>query len=518
MAGSSDRRRWWGLAFMSLGILVVAVDFTILTVALPTISRSLHASTAQLQWVMDAYTLTGAAVMLPVGVLADRYGRRRLLLTGLLIFGAGSIWSATCGSANELIAARIAQGVGAGILLPVPLAIIAATFDGEDRTKAIGLSTAAVAGGMPLGPIAGGLLLEHFSWHAVFWVNIPIIAVALIGCTVTLPETRSPARPRVDIPGVVLSVIAIVTLVYGVINGPERGWTAGSTIAALACAVLTAIAFLIWEPRSAHPLVDRTLFRHARFAWGTVAAIAGTIGLSLVLFLAPLYLQSVIGDSTISTGLRLIPIMIGMFLGGTIGPATDKLCGTKATVAGGLLTLAGGLIVLSFATPHSSYILIVIGFLTVGAGCGAGLSVALDSAIASVGGGETGAGAAVTNTLRQVGSSLAYAAGGSILAAVYTHRLDPKLTGLPAAAAHAARSSVTVADTVAGRLGRAGPGLRTAAHAAFTDGMSIALLGTAGLCVFAGMLCLWFLPARATDTLTSEDESFRPVRVPQSSP
>ncbi|MGO9971304.1 MAG: MFS transporter [Solirubrobacteraceae bacterium] len=495
---------------------MVPVDFTILTVALPTISRSLHASTAQLQWVMDAYTLTGAAVMLPVGVLADRYGRRRLLLAGLLIFGGGSIWSATCGSANELIAARIAQGVGAGILLPVPLAITAAIFDGEDRTKAIGVSTAAVAGGLPLGPIAGGLLLEHFSWHAVFWVNIPIIAVSLIGCTVTLPETRSLARPRVDAPGAVLSGIAIVALVYGVINGPEHGWTATATIAALACAVLTGIAFVIWEPRSSHPLVVRTLFRHARFAWGTVAAIAGTIGLSLVLFLAPIYQQSVMGDSTIATGLRLIPIM--MFAGGTIGPATDKLCGTKATVAGGLLAVAGGLVVLSFASPRSTYVLIVIGFLTLGAGCGAALSVALDSAIESVGGGETGAGAALTNTLRQVGSSLAYAAGGSILSAVYVHQLDRRLALFPPALEHAARKSVTVADAVADRLGRAGAGLRTAAHTAFTDGMSIALLGTAGLCVLAGMLCLRFLPARATHTLISENESFRSLRVSQSSP
>ena len=516
MAMPSMRRRWWGLGFMSLGILVVAIDFTVLTVALPTISGSLHASTSQLQWVLDAYTLTGAAAMLPVGVLADRYGRRKLLLAGLLIFGGASVCSALSTSAGELIAARTIQGVGAGILLPVPLAITAAIFDGESRSKAIGVSTAAVAGGMPLGPIAGGLLLRYFSWHSVFWVNVPLVAVSLVGCLFTLPETSSPARPRLDLPGTVFSVGAIVTLVYGVINGPEHGWGNPATCACLAASAALLAAFLVRERFARQPLVDGSLFKQSRFAWGTAAAIAGTIGLSLVLFLAPLYLQSVDNDSSISTGLRLIPIMAGMFIGGTVGPQADKLWGTKATVAGGMLGLAAGLVIFALTTPASPYWLVVIGFAVVGAGTGAALTVALDSAIASVGGGETGAGAAVTNTLRQVGSSLAYAAGGSILSAIYMSHLNPKLAGLPTAARNAARSSVTQADGVAQSLGAAGSALRSAAHSAFTDGMSIALYGTAGLCVVVALLCLRFLPARATDTVVSvEEKPAAPASAPQ---
>ncbi|MDL4815446.1 DHA2 family efflux MFS transporter permease subunit [Actinomadura opuntiae] len=504
MATSSGRRSWWGLAFMSLGILVVAVDFTVLTVALPTIATSLHASTAQLQWIMDAYTLAGAAAMLPAGVLGDRFGRRLLLFAGLVIFGGASIWSALCGSAGELIAARAVQGVGAGILLPIPLAITAAIFDDEDRPKAIGISTAAVAGGMPLGPIAGGLLLEHFSWHSVFWVNVPIIAVAFTGCLLTLPETRNPAAPRLDVVGALLAVGAIVTLVYGVINGPEHGWDAGSTIGTLACALVLITAFLFWERRVPHPLVDFTLFRNPRFSWGTLATVVATIGLSVVLFLAPIYLQSVVGDSSIGTGLRMIPVMAGMFLGGTVGPFADKLWGTKVAVVGGLLVLGTGLAVLSLVTPDSSYALFATGFVIFGAGSGGALAVAMDSAIAAVGGGEAGAGAAVTNTLRQVGGSLAYAAGGSILSVVYVRHLDPALHGLPPEAADAARDSVTGADAVAGRLGPAGAGLRAAAHTAFSDGMSAALLSTAGLCAVGALLCLWFLPARPAETVASE--------------
>jgi EmrB/QacA subfamily drug resistance transporter len=516
MATPSMRRRWWGLGFMSLGILVVAVDFTVLTIALPTISGSLHASTSQLQWVLDAYTLTGAATMLPVGVLADRYGRRKLLLAALLIFGGASVWSAMCTSVGELIAARTIQGVGAGILLPVPLAVTAALFDGESRTKAIGVSTAAVAGGLPLGPIAGGLLLRYFSWHAVFWVNVPIVAISFVGCLFTLPETINPARPRLDLLGTVFSVGTIVTLVYGVINGPEHGWGNLTTVACLAASVVLLAMFLVWERFARQPLVDGNLFKQPRFAWGTAAAIVGTIGLSLVLFLAPLYLQSVDNDSSISTGLRLIPIMAGMFLGGTIGPEADKRWGAKVTVALGLLGLAAGLVVLALMAPASPYWLAAIGFAVVGAGTGAALTVALDSAIASVGGGETGAGAAVTNTLRQVGSSLAYAAGGSILSAIYLSHLNPKLVGLPAAARNAARSSVTEADVVAQRLGAAGPALRSAAHSAFTDGMSIALYGTAGLCVVVTLLCLRFLPARAMDTVASiQEKPTAPASAPQ---
>ncbi len=318
-----------------------------------------------------------------------------------------------------------------------------------------------------------------------------------------LPETINPAKPRLDLLGTVFSVGAIVTLVYGLINGPEHGWGNSTTIACLAASIVLLALFLVWERFARQPLIDRKLFKQPRFAWGTAAAIVGTIGLSLVLFLAPLYLQSVNGDSTISTGLRLIPIMVGMFLGGTIGPEGDKRLGTRGTVVLGLLGLAAGLVIFALVKPTSPYWLAVIGFVVVGTGTGAALTVALDSAIASVGGGETGAGAAVTNTLRQVGSSLAYAAGGSILSAIYVSRLDPKLIGLPAAARAAARSSVTDAVAVAQHLGAAGPGLQSAARSAFTDGMSISLYGTAGLCAVVALLCLWFLPARPTETAVS---------------
>ena len=236
-------RRWWMLGVTCLSVVVVALDLTILNIALPSISAELHASTRDLQWIVDAYSLAFAAVMLPAGLAGDRFGRRRLLLTGLAVFGGASVWCALSVSAGQLIAARAVMGLGAGIVLPLSLAVVSAAFSDAERPKAIGILTAAIAAGLPLGPVLGGVLLQHFSWHSVFWINVPAACLTLAAGAVLVPESRNPAAPPLDVPGVLLSAGSVTCLVWGVINGPEHGWTAPSVWALLTTSAVLLAAF-----------------------------------------------------------------------------------------------------------------------------------------------------------------------------------------------------------------------------------------------------------------------------------
>ena len=227
-------RRWWMLGVTCLSVVVVSLDLTILNIALPSISTALHASTGDLQWIVDAYSLTFAGVMLSAGVTGDRFGRRRLLLAGLAVFLGASVWCALSSSAGELIAARAVLGLGAGIVFPLSIAVVSAAFGDAERPKAIAILTAVVAAGLPLGPVLGGVLLQHFSWHSVFWINVPAVCLTLVAGAVLMPESRNPAAPPLAIPGALLAAGAVTCLVWGVINGPEHGWAAPASWGLLA--------------------------------------------------------------------------------------------------------------------------------------------------------------------------------------------------------------------------------------------------------------------------------------------
>src|SRR5580704_4861373 len=283
--------RWWMLGVTCLSVIVVNLDVTILNIALPTISAALHAGTADLQWLVDAYALVFAGVMLPAGIIGDRLGRKRLLLAGLGVFLGASLWCALSVSAGELIAARALMGLGAGIVFPLSLAVVSASFGDDDRPAAIGILTAAIALALPLGPVLGGVLLQHFSWHSVFWINVPAACVTLAAGAVLMPESRNPAAPPLDILGALLSPVAVMCLVWGFINGPERGWTAPSTWTLLAGAAVLLAGFAVREHRSANPVIDPALLRDKRFAWGTAASVAVSVALFGILFVTPQYLD-----------------------------------------------------------------------------------------------------------------------------------------------------------------------------------------------------------------------------------
>jgi EmrB/QacA subfamily drug resistance transporter len=490
-------KRWWMLGVTCLAVVVVSLDLTILNIALPAISGALRADTGDLQWLVDAYSLVFAGVMLPAGVIGDRLGRKRLLLAGLAVFLAASLWCALSVSAGELIAARAVMGLGAGIVFPMSLAVVTAAFGDDDRPTAIGILTAAVALALPLGPVLGGLLLEHFSWHSVFWINVPVVCLALVAGAVVMPESRNPVAPPLDTAGALLSTAAIVCLVWGFIDGPEHGWSAPSAWGLLTGSAVLLVAFVLRERSTTHTLIDLALFSDRRFTWGTTATVAVSVALFGIMFVVPQYLQSVLGDGPLSAGLRLLPLMGGLLVAGAAAGPLARLAGTRLTVAAGLALLTAGLIVLSRIHLTTGYGIVLTGLALCGLGTGVAIAAAMDAVMTAAGGGEAGVGAAVNSTLRQVGGAIAVAVLGSVLSASYARALRPAVAALPARDAAIARASITQAAQLARDL-PSGSALRAAAGSAFLHGMSTVMLICAAITAVAAITSMRYLPGRAT--------------------
>jgi len=500
--------RWWMLGVTCLSVVVVGLDLTILNIALPAISAALHAGTGDLQWIVDAYSLVFAGVILAAGLIGDRLGRKRLLLAGLAVFLGASLWCALSVSAGELIAARALMGLGAGIVFPLSLAVVSTAFGDDERPQAIGIVTAAVALGLPLGPVLGGLLLQHFSWHSVFWINVPAACLTLAAGVVLMPESRNPASPPLDAPGALLSTASIVCLVWGFIDSSERGWTAAATWGLLAGSAVLFAAFVLRERSAAHMLIDPALLRDRRFSWGTVATVVVQVVLFAIMFVVPQYLQSVAGDDPISAGLRLLPTMAGLLVAGAVAGRLVRAAGTRLTVAAGLALMAGGLAVLSQVRLTTGYAFVAAGLALCGLGVGASVAAAMNSVMAAVGGDEAGMGASVNSALRQIGGAVAVAVLGSVLSATYARDLRPALAALPAlpaGRAATARGSVSQAVQLASRLPSGGPALRAAAGAAFLHGMSSVMLICAGLAA-AAVLTSRYLPGRAAAGATASPQ------------
>lgn len=490
------------LGVTCLSVVVVSLDLTILNIALPDISAALHAGTGELQWLVDAYSLVFAGVMLSAGMIGDRIGRRRLLLAGLVVFLAASVWCALSGSAGELIAARAVMGLGAGIVFPLSLAVVSAGFGDDERPTAIGILTAGVALALPLGPVLGGVLLQHFSWQSVFWINVPVACLTLVAGVVLMPESRNPHAPALDGPGALLSTAAIVCLVWGFINGPEHGWSSPATWGLLAGLAVLVAAFVLHERRAAVRLVDPALFRDRRFSSGTAATVAVLVALFATMFVLPQYLQSVAGDDPISAGLRLLPMMGGLLVMGAVAGQAVKAIGTRLTVAAGLALLAAGLGVLSQVRLNTGYSVVALGLGLCGLGIGASISAAMNSLMAAVGGDEAGIGASLNSALRQVGGAITVAVLGSVLSATYTNDLRPALTGLGDRDAAAARASIAQAAQIASHLPSGGAALRDAAGTAFLHGMSTVMLICAAVAVIAIPTSLRYLPGHTHDDTT----------------
>lgn len=491
-AATIHARRWWTLAVMCLSLMVIGVDNTILNVALPTLVRDLHATTSQLQWIVDAYTLVFAGLLLTAGSLGDRFGRRRGLTIGLAIFGMGSVASALVHSPNHLIATRALMGIGGALIMPATLSIISNVFTvPAERARAIAVWAGFSAMGIALGPLSGGWLLQHFWWGSVFMVNIPIVTLALLGGRLFVPESKDPSPRGLDPVGALLSIVGLVTLVWAIIEAPGKGWTDGSTLAAFAVGAVLMALFIAWERHSDHPMLDVGFFANPRFTAASTAVTLVFFALFGSMFLQTQYLQFVLGYTALQAGIRVGPVALVLMVVAPLSARLVERIGTKLVVASGLAIVSVALVILSFATVTSGYPLVLASMLVMGVGMGMTMAPATESIMGSLPRAKAGVGSAVNDTTRQVGGALGVAILGSLLASTYRSSLGTSVS-------EAARASVGGALAVARGLGgEQGAALARAAKSAYVDGMSVGVLVAAGVALVGGLVALVFLPSHA---------------------
>jgi EmrB/QacA subfamily drug resistance transporter len=507
-AATVHRRRWAILAILSLSVFLVVVDNTIVNVALPTVSRELGATTSELQWIVDAYSLAFAGLLLAAGSLGDRLGRKGALQIGLVGFGLTSVLAAFSDSATELIAARAAMGVGAALVFPATLAILTNVFtDPGERAKAIGMWAGVSGLAVALGPVTGGWLLQHFWWGSVFFVNLPIVIGALVAGRLLLPTSRDPAAGRFDPLGFGLSVVAVSTLVYSVIEAPDRGWASTDTIAGFAFAAMVTIAFVAWEQRRESPMLDVRVFTNARFSAASAAVAVAFFALFGFIFLVTQYFQFVRGYSTLAAGVHTLPFAVAAGLASPIAPRLVTRAGTSRVVAGGLLLMAAGFVVAATTDENSSYWLHVVpAMLLMASGLGLTTAPSTEAIMGALPREKAGVGSAVNDTTRELGGTLGVAVVGSVFASVYGPNLVDALRGLPipAPALDAARESVAAAFTVADQAPvEAQPIIVDAAKDAFVDGLAFGSLAAAAAAALGAIAVLKFLPARAPQPATA---------------
>jgi EmrB/QacA subfamily drug resistance transporter len=489
------QRRWWALAVLCLSLVVLAMDNTILNVALPTLARDLQATGSELQWMVDAYLLVFAGLLLTMGAAGDRFGRKLTLNAGLLVFVAASAASAFAGSPEVLITARAAMGIGAALIMPATLSIITNTFPPNERGRAIGVWAGMAALGVVLGPVVGGWLLEHFWWGSVFLLNLPVVALALLAGWPLVPNSRDPSATPLDPIGAALSVAALVGLVYGIIQAPEDSWTDPLILAAFGVAAVLAVAFGWWERRTQHPMLPMELFGNPRFSAASGAIAMAFFALFGSVFLLTQHLQFVLAYTPLQAGARVLPVATLLLAAPLAAWLTERL-GTKLVVAAGLLTVAGALGLLSTVQLGDGYGPVAAALALLGIGMGLTVAPATESIMGSLPLAKAGVGSAMNDTTRQVGGALGVAVLGSVLAAGYGAAIQTALRDAPPQLAQAAGDSIGAAATIAAQLGPAGQGLLEAARSAFLQGMGDALQVGAGVAAVAAVLVLVFLPAR----------------------
>lgn len=491
------RRRWFILAILSLSLIIIGLDNTVLNVALPTIQRHFNASASELQWMVDAYILVYAGLLLVLGALGDRYGRKRALQVGLLLFAGFSVFAAYAQSAAQLITARALMGIGGALIMPSTLSIIVNVFPKHERGKAIGIWAGMAAVGIPLGPLLSGWLLRSYSWGSVFWINVPIALTALIIGAFLVPESRDPSAKRIDWAGALLSIGGLTALVYAIIEAPSRGWTDSLVLGGFTAAAVLLACFIIFEKKISQPMLDMNLFRNRRLSLGS-----GSIGIAFLalfgsIFLLTQYFQFVRGYSALSAGLRLLPFAIGMMLGSSNSHRLVRRFGVKPVITAGLVIIAvtlGTVLTLGVDTPYwilgTEIACMALGFaLVMAPGSNEVMSVVPEE--------NAGVGSALNDTVRQVGGALGVAILGSALNSVYSSHMAGQVARLPAAAAAAAQDSVGAATQIAATIGGpTGSALTHAAGQAFTDGIHVAVAVAAGFALAGAITVLAVMPSR----------------------
>jgi len=479
------------LAVLCLVVVVASLDNTVLNVALPVLARSLDASNSQLQWIVDAYSLVFAGLLLTSGTLSDRYGRRRALTAGVAIFGLASLWAMLSTSPAELIAARCATGVGGAAMVPATLAILTNLFTDEERPQAIATWGAVSMIGFAAGPIVGGLLLRRFGWQSVFAVNLPLVAVTLVGIALVVPESRAPVPRRLDLHGAVLSSVGVVALVYAIIGVPVHGWTDARTLVGFAAAVALLAAFAWWERRTPHPLLPFELWRNPSFSGASFAITLVFFALAGGLFLMTQYFQLVRGWTPLHAGVATLPTLAGALVGAPVSPWLLGRLGCRRATALGLGWVAAGLGLGAAVAHGGGYPVFGVGVALVGYGMATAMTPAADALMGSLDKDRAGVGSAVNDTTQEVGGALGVAILGSIVGAAYSGGLH--LAGVPAAV----HRSLAAALVTAARLPPARAAeLASAARASFLRALGAGFLVATLLAVASALVALVVLPGR----------------------
>jgi EmrB/QacA subfamily drug resistance transporter len=502
-ADGPSPRRWLALAVLCVSLLIVTLDNTVLNVALPTLVRDLHATTTELQWIVDAYVMVFAGLLLVAGSLSDRIGRKRVFLAGLMAFAAGSTWAAFSGSVSMLIAARASMGIGGAMMMPATLAIITNMFrDPAERQRAIGVWAATTGLGIALGPIVGGLLLARFWWGSVFLINVPIAALGIACALPLIPDSKNPAALPPDVAGALMSIAGLGLVLWSLIEAPVRGWSSPVVIGAGLGGLAVLVAFTAWERVSSHPMLNLGFFRRRRFSAAVSSVGLCMFGLFGALFVLTQYLQFSLGYSALQAGVRVLPAAGAIAVIAPFSTLLVRVIGTKLTVAAGLLVIAGGLWQVSTASVATTYAGILPGMILLGVGAGLTIPSATESVMGSLPGGHTGVGSATNGAFLQVGGALGVAVIGSLLNTRYQDRMTSALAPyhVPHAVMQTILGSLGGALAVADRLGGAlGTELAHLARAAFVSGMDL------GVAAAGCLIALLALPSR-THEETDESE------------
>jgi EmrB/QacA subfamily drug resistance transporter len=499
--GAPGVRPWAVLCVLCVAVLVVNIDMTILNVTLPTLVRKLHATSSGLQWIVDAYAIGFGGLLLVAGSLADRLGRKRMLLAGFCTFAAGSLGAALSGSVGVLIAWRAVMGVGAAMTIPAGLSILDNVFvDSHERARAIGLWGATMGVGIALGPLAGGLLLSRFRWGSVFLVNVPLLIIGVVAAWRLVPESRNPAAARPDPAGALLSIVGMGLLLWAIIEAPTRGWTSATVVLAGTAAIVTLVTFIGWERRCDHPMLRLDLFRSRSFSTANAALLLGLFALAGSLFVITQVLQFDLGFSPLEAGVRILPMAALIAVAAPLSPLIVRVAGTKTTAAAGLAAIAGGLWWgADLSTVSATYPVVLRGMLLAGFGAGLLMPTAANSVLGSIPRAEAGIGSGTYGVAIQVGAALGVAVIGSALSTRYQNHITTALASrrVPGPVLHTITGSLGGALGVASSVGGVvGALLAHAARAAFMSGVHLSLGFGALAAALAAVLVLVALPSR----------------------
>ncbi|WP_326581042.1 MFS transporter [Streptomyces sp. NBC_00481] len=470
-------QRWLILGVICLAQLTVLLDNTVLNVAIPSLTEELGAATSDIQWMINAYSLVQSGLLLTAGSAADRYGRKKMLIAGLVLFGIGSLAAGLAQSTGQLIAARAGMGVGGALLLTTTLAVAMQIFAPEEQPKAIGIWAAVNALGFAAGPLLGGFMLGHFWWGAIFLINLPVAALGVVAVIALVPESKNPQGDRPDLLGALLSTIGMTALVYAIISGPEHGWTSGRVLATAAVAVVVLAAFASWESRIPYPMLDPHFFRDRRFTGAVAGVVLITFGMGGALFLLTQHLQFVLGYDALEAGLRTAPlalVVVALNFSGLSAKWTAKL-GTPVSIALGMVLMSGGLV--SVATMASGgYAGTLIGLVLIGVGCAIANPAMAHAIMSAIPPAKAGVGAGINGTLAEFGTGLGVAVLGAVLNSRFAATVSVAAASLPAA--------LGAADTAAERAG---------VLSAFSSGLEASLLVGAVAVLLGGLVAAGLL-------------------------